>query len=309
MFFTPERLSFERDGKNWPHRQHSRFVRAYGLSWHVQEMGEGELTLVLIHGTGASTHSWRALMDLLSPHARVIAFDLPGQGFTDRFDDADPTLPTMAAAVGALLQELALEKPVLIGHSAGAAVSLQVALDGAVDVQSVISINGALYPFPGAASSIFPMLAKLLFLNPFMPHLFAMGAGGKHRVERLLDGTGSTLDDEGLSLYQTLFKNPSHVRATLAWMANWNLVPLVQAMANFDKPFLQIIGAEDRTIEPGNAYETEQRIKGAKTIMVPKLGHLVHEEAPEPVAKHILDFISARQSDEPLRDRATGSFF
>lgn len=299
MFFTPRKMDLDRDGRDWPHRDRSRFVSAFGVKWHVQELGSGERTIVLIHGTGASAHSWRDLMPLLAANHRVVAFDLPGQGFTDPFDDADPTLATMAAAVRALLKKLAVQRPVLIGHSAGAAIALQVALSDE-DVAAVVSINGALYPFAGASSSLFPILAKMLFLNPVVPHVFAMGAGGGgHRVARLLEGTGSRLSAEGLSLYQRLFSNPSHVRATLAWMANWNLDPLVRDMSGLQVPFLQIIGGEDRTIPPGNAYETEQRIAQAETIMLSGFGHLVHEEKPDLVDGHLRAFLERIASPGP----------
>ncbi|MEO1066584.1 MAG: alpha/beta fold hydrolase BchO [Pseudomonadota bacterium] len=294
MFFAPEKLNFDRDGRDWPHRESSRFVDAAGLTWHVQERSpegvDAKKTVVLIHGTGASTHSWRAIFPILSERYRVLAFDLPGQGFTDSLSGESPTLPKMAKKVEALFQALNLEGSLVVGHSAGAAIALQLALNGAVTPHAVVSINGALYPFPGAASAIFPMLAKVLFLNPVVPHVFAMGAGGRHRVERLLEGTGSKLDDEGLSLYQRLFKNPAHVRATLAWMANWNLEPLVEAMPDIKVPFLQIIGSEDETIAPANAYVTQSRIKHAEMVKLAGFGHLVHEEDPQIVADHIVAF-------------------
>lgn len=291
MFFTPERLDFNRDGKAWPLRDCSLFVKAFGMQWHVQQMGAGEETLVFVHGTGASAHSWRAIMPILSEKYRVIAFDLPGQGFTDPMRGADPTVPTMAAAVQALFDVLGLEKPFLIGHSAGAALSLQVALCGHVPVKGVVSINGALYPFPGMGAAVFPMLAKILFLNPVVPYVFALSAGGKDRVDRLLEGTGSKLDEEGLALYRQLLKNPSHVRSTLAWMANWDLEPLVVKMSELDIPFLQIIGSEDETIAPENAAKTAKRIKQAETVKLPGFGHLVHEEEPLIVSQLIKDFV------------------
>ena len=77
-----QRLNWERDGRDWPNRASSRFVDAGGLRWHVQVMGEGPVVL-LIHGTGASTHSFRALAPLLAPHFTVVVPDLPGHGFTD----------------------------------------------------------------------------------------------------------------------------------------------------------------------------------------------------------------------------------
>lgn len=297
MFLVSDRLDFNTDGRDWPHRDHSRFVEAASLKWHVQEMGEGNETLVLIHGTGASAHSWRALMPLLASRYRVVAFDLPGQGFTTAFRLENPTIENMDEAVSELLLKLGVQSPILIGHSAGAAIALKLALSGKVHPRAIISINGALYPFPGAGSAIFPMMARLLFLNPVVPHVFAMGAAGKHRVERLLRGTGSQLDDRGLELYQRLFKNPGHVRATLSWMANWDLEPLVRRMGQIDVPFLQLIGTEDETISPSNAHLTEERIKSAKTVRLKGYGHLVHEEEPKLVAAEITSFVQALMAE------------
>lgn len=75
---------WERDGADWPNRAASRFVTASGLTWHVQAMGAPEApVLLLLHGTGAATHSWAGLAPLLAARFRVIAPDLPGHGFTD----------------------------------------------------------------------------------------------------------------------------------------------------------------------------------------------------------------------------------
>ena len=64
-------LAWQREGLDWPHRETSRFVEAGGLRWHVQQMGRGPVAL-LIHGTGASTHSWRGLLPLLARRCRVV---------------------------------------------------------------------------------------------------------------------------------------------------------------------------------------------------------------------------------------------
>lgn len=81
-------MNWDHDGRDWPNREHSRFVEAAGLRWHVQQMGRGPV-LLLLHGTGASTHSWRALMPLLAAEFTVVAPDLPGHGFTS----APPAAP------------------------------------------------------------------------------------------------------------------------------------------------------------------------------------------------------------------------
>src|SRR3954465_15975067 len=74
-------LSWDRDGRDWPHREASRFIEAAGLRWHVQIMGQGPAAL-LLHGTGASTHSFLDLAPLLARRFTVVMPDLPGHGFT-----------------------------------------------------------------------------------------------------------------------------------------------------------------------------------------------------------------------------------
>ena len=87
-----ERLSWQRDGRDWPNREFSRFVSAAGLSLHVQVMGDGP-AVVLAHGTGSSTHSWRTLAPLLARRFTVIAPDLPGHGFTEMPETRRLSLP------------------------------------------------------------------------------------------------------------------------------------------------------------------------------------------------------------------------
>ena len=80
---------WEREGRDWPNRTYSRFVQAARLRWHVQLMGDGP-ALLLLHGTGAATHSWRALAPLLAERFTVVAPDLPGHGFTQGRPAAGP---------------------------------------------------------------------------------------------------------------------------------------------------------------------------------------------------------------------------
>ena len=95
-------LQWDTDGRDWPNRQTSRFVDAGGLRWHVQCAGEGPVAL-LLHGTGASTHSWRGVLPLLAEHYTVVAPDLPGHGFSGAGADDCYSLPGMAGAVASLL--------------------------------------------------------------------------------------------------------------------------------------------------------------------------------------------------------------
>ena len=122
-------LVWSRDGADWPNRDSSSFVEAAGIRWHVQRMGEGP-PLLLIHGTGAATHSWRGLLPLLAQHFSVIAPDLPGHGFTQSPPAHRLSLPGMAADIGALLRKLEVRPEIAVGHSAGAAILARMCLAG-----------------------------------------------------------------------------------------------------------------------------------------------------------------------------------
>ncbi|WP_324135047.1 alpha/beta fold hydrolase BchO [Bosea sp. (in: a-proteobacteria)] len=276
-------LSWARDGRDWPHRAASRFVQAGGLSWHVQEMGQGP-TLLLLHGTGASTHSWRDLLPLLARDFHVVAPDLPGHGFTEAPERDRLSLPAMARGLTALLGKLGVEPEGIVGHSAGAAIAMQMVLTGAVAPSCLISLNGALLPFKGVASQLFPSVARLLVLNPLVPRLFAWRAGSTEAVTQLLEGMGSRLDARGQDLYQRLFSNRVHVASTLGMMANWDLEALGRSFGRLDLPVLLVVGAGDRAVPPGDARAVAQRLPDARIETLPGAGHLIHEEKPGDIA-------------------------
>lgn len=299
--YDPRRLNWSVERSTWTHAEASRFVESGGRRWHVQVMGDGP-TLLLLHGTGASTHSWRTLAPLLARRFTVVAPDLPGHAFTDPAPRGGQTLPAMAESVAGLVQDMALEPESVIGHSAGAAIAIRCCLDGLVRPRSVIGINAALLPFRGAAGVLFPPLARLIFMNPLAPRLFARSAR-PGRVERLLQGTGSVLDPEGLALYGRLFENPVHVAATLGMMANWDLHGLRRDLGSLDVPLILLVADRDKTIPPSEAERLRRWIHPALTRRLPGLGHLAHEEDAETVCAHILEALSASSTGSSV---ATG---
>jgi magnesium chelatase accessory protein len=274
---------WEVDGCDWPNRDASRFVMAAGISWHVQVMGRGPV-LLLIHGTGAATHSWRDLAPLLADRFTVVAPDLPGHGFTGRPPGWRLSLPQMAGALARLLGALQVTPAFVAGHSAGAAIALRMVLDGALAPRRVVSLNGALAPFPGLAALLFPALAKMLFVNPFAATLLARRAADPAAIVRLIEGTGSKLDAEGLAFYGRLMRTERHVAAALSMMANWDLRPLQRDLPRLAIPLTLVAADGDRAVPPKVAAETNARVATSTVVSVAGYGHLAHEEAPAVVA-------------------------
>lgn len=284
-----ERLSWDRDGGDWPNRDASRFVEAGGLRWHVQIAGEGP-PILLLHGTGASTHSWRDVLPLLAREFTVLAPDLPGHGFTARPPERGFSLPAMATSVARLLEVLGQRPLLLVGHSAGAAVALRMCLDGLARPAGVVSINGALLPFDGLAGQLFSPAARLLARLDFVPRMVARRAADPAAVGRLLQGTGSVIDERGAALYRRLMASPAHVGATIAMMARWDLESLASDLPRLDVPLLLLVGERDATVSPAEARRVQRRVPGSRVHTLTGLGHLAHEEAPDDVAGRIVEF-------------------
>jgi magnesium chelatase accessory protein len=271
---------WERDGRDWPNRQASRFVQAAGLRWHVQVMGSGPAVL-LLHGTGAATHSWRALAPALAGSFTVVAPDLPGHGFTDTPPGFRLSLPGQARSVTELLRVMALQPTLVAGHSAGAAVLARMCLDGAIAPRALVSLNGALLPMHGLAGEVFSPVAKLLAAMPLVPHLFATWVDDRRAVERLIRDTGSTIDAEGITLYWRLARTRAQVAGALGMMANWNLRSLCAELPRLTIPLVLIVGGNDRTVPPADAARVRDLVPGARLVTLSGLGHLAHEEKPE----------------------------
>ncbi len=283
-------LDWARDGADWPNRDASRFVHAAGLDWHVQVMGAGP-PLLLIHGTGASTHSWRDLMPLLASDFTVVAPDLPGHGFTSAPPPRRQSLPGMARGVAALLGELGLAPVAAAGHSAGAAIVVRMSLDGLLPARALVSLNGALMPWGGAAARVMSPLAQAIAAAPFMPALFAWRASKRSVVDRLLRGTGSTIDARGADLYARLTRDSGHVGAALGMMANWDPGGLAHDLPRLQPKLTLIVGANDGTIPPSQARQVHRILPASTLIMLPGLGHLAHEERPAEHATLIADAV------------------
>jgi len=274
---------------DWPNRASSRFVEAGHIRWHVQAMGEGPVIL-LLHGTGAATHSWRGLMPLLSEDFTVIAPDLPGHGFTSGRPAGGMTMPAMARATGALLTALNVSPEVIAGHSAGAAIALRMVLDGIAAPRAIVGLDAALLPFPGLGAALFPTLAKLLFVNPFAPHVFAGLSRGGDTASFLRRSTGSSIDAAGVTQYARLLRTPAHVGAALDMMASWDLDALKRDLTRIRTPLLLVHGDIDRAIPLSAARQAAALVPGARLEALAGLGHLAHEEQPDRVAALIRDF-------------------
>lgn len=274
---------------DWPHAALSRIIRSRPHRWHVQIAGTGP-DLVLIHGTGGAVHSWRDLITPLARTHRVLAVDLPGHGFTRLGTRQRSGLMPMSQDLKTLFATLGVSPSAIIGHSAGAAIALELARSLPGPPPAVISINGALETFPGLAGLLFPLMAKGLALNPFTGSMVA-GSMTRKTAERLITGTGSHIDATGIDLYTRLFQSRHHVAGTLSMMAQWSLEPLLPALPELRLPALFMVGGQDLAVAPRCSAAASLSMPLGTLQTYPQAGHLLHEEQPERIARDIQRYL------------------
>lgn len=106
-----------------------QFADVKGGRLHFLAMGEGA-PIVLVHGLGGQLRNFTyALSELLAPHHRLILVDRPGSGYSTCEGDGPSGLSTQAAMIAELIDQLGLERPLVVGHSLGGAIALAMALD------------------------------------------------------------------------------------------------------------------------------------------------------------------------------------
>ncbi|MEM8536735.1 MAG: alpha/beta fold hydrolase BchO [Pseudomonadota bacterium] len=270
------------DARDWPLTDYSRRVLHRPHRWHIQEHGSGP-TILLIHGAGGATQSFRGLFPLLAATHHVVMVDLPGQGFTQLGAQQRCGLDHMATDLLSLVRHEGWTPQRVVGHSAGAAIALRMWELGLRPGGGIVGINAALGNFKGVAGWLFPMMAKALAMTPFSASLFA-STTTRSAVRGLVQGTGSTLDRAGLELYYRLATNAAHVDATLSMMAQWSLDGLLERLVAIDTPVHLIAAENDQAVPPAVSDAAAERLPNAKITRLKGLGHLAHEEAPEFIA-------------------------
>ncbi|MGR3434353.1 MAG: alpha/beta fold hydrolase BchO [Shimia sp.] len=254
----------------------------------LHEAGTGDTTLYL-HGAGGSKEGWVALAAALPPH-HAAAPDLPGHGGTPLL--VSPTLRALTDWTAELIAARGWHPTRVVAHSAGAAVALRLALDGAIPGARIITINAALASFPGLAGLLFPMTARALSATPVTPTLIARMMRLTDPAKLVAQATGSTLPPGAREAYRRLFTDEDHIAGTLSMMAHWDLEPLLARLHQVAAPVTLLTGAQDMTVPPGTSARVAARIPGARHVDLPGLGHLAHEEDPEGVAQAITEMLA-----------------
>ena len=276
----------------WPNSQHSQFIHTSDVRWHVQIFGEGP-PLLLLHGLGSSTHTWRGMAPFLSKHYRLIAVDTPGHAFSSIPSTSGATFEGMAKSLRELLDTLRIWPTAVMGHSAGACLAAKLLLNTPnMPAPALVALNPAWLPLPGLANWMFPVSAKLIALNPLSAWLFAKHMTKDLVIQKILSSTGSHLSEADIFFYRVLMQSPAHLKGVLQMMSHWNLGKLPEQLSQLTGRVLIQAGINDLTIPFGHAVTSHHKIKQSQLHPLSDLGHLAHEEKPQASAEQILDWLA-----------------
>lgn len=273
-----------------PNHNLSRFIDAGGLRWHVQQSGQGP-RLLLVHGAASSTHTWRDVLPILARHYTVLAVDLPGHGLSGLIPVSQSSIVGVSNLLAALLAEIHFDPSVVVGHSAGAVILCNMAIGHQINPRVIVSINGAFLPLLGTAGILISQLAKLFARRSFLPRMLARRAFDRENVARVLEATGSHLDDEGIDLYAQLMQRPEHILGALRMMSQWDLTSFNSQLRMLTQPLALLVARDDKAVPLQQAIEVMEYVKNATLYPIPDLGHLAHEERPDLVVERILQIV------------------
>jgi len=283
----------------------SAYIDVRGITIHYTDTGESTgPTFALLHGFGASTFSWRDVVAPLAERGRVIVFDRPAFGLTERVlpGDWDPdewpagspySPEAQADLTVALLDALGIEKAVLVGHSAGGTVAVLAALRHPTRVQALVLEDAAIYTGGGAPRAVLPLLRtpQLRRVGPLLVRSFADDA-----FERLLVAAWhdpSRITDKIRAGYQAPLRVADWDRAL------WELViargedAVSERADEVRVPTLVITGEGDRVVPPQDSTRVSRAIAGSELVTVPDAGHIPHEETPDAFLNAVYRFVDS----------------
>jgi len=262
-----------------------KVVQVRGVSLHYVEQGDGP-PVVLVHGLGASTFSFRRNIPELARHFHVIALDLMGFGYSERPARGDYSLTAHATRLADFIYAVGLDRATVVGHSMGGAVALRAAVEYPERIERLILVASA------RPQDVKRMGAARL-LAPVMPLIGAIALHNERfrlAVLRSAMYNRSSIDEEMIAGYFAPMHAVGHM-AAFRHLARDVGKDRPMRVEDVHQPTLIIAGANDRWIMPSRARWLHRRIPHARLEVVPECGHLVPEERPEEFNRLVAEFV------------------
>ena len=253
----------------------SRFLDVRGTQVHYRDEGQGE-TIVLLHGTAASLHTWDAWAAELSRHYRVVRLDLPGFGLTGPDGSHDYSIAHYVDFVTEFLARAGVDRFHLVGNSLGGRIAWKLALTLPGRVQSLVLIDAAGYPLASTPPLVFK-LARSGVLSGLVRWITPRWMVRRTLLE--VYGDDRKVTDALVERYFELQRRAGNRQAFIE-RARTDAVDETAALPGIHCPTLVLWGERDAWIPVAHAHRFQKDIPGAQLIVYPGVGHMPMEEAP-----------------------------
>ena len=267
------------------------YLPVAGVRLHVRDTGPRDARVViLLHGFGASLHTWEPWSARLSTEYRVIRFDLPGFGLTGADPSGDYTDARSVDVLLALMDRLGVRRASLIGNSLGGKIAWNFALRHPDRVDRLVLVSPDGFASPGFEYGRKPSLPIMVRLLPYvLPTAFLrMSLAPAY-------GDPKALTDATVTRYRDLMLAPGVRAAMLARMRQVMLEDPRPLLRRIQAPTLLLWGERDGMIPFSNAAEYEAALPHATLAALPGLGHVPFEEAPAVSLAPVLAFLAGGQ--------------
>jgi esterase len=253
------------------------------MNLHFEAVGEGR-PLIILHGLLGSADNWRSMSRRLGAHYKVLAVDLRNHGRSPHSDIFD--YDVMVADLREFVEQQALTRIMLLGHSIGGKVAMQFAIDYSEQVDRLVIVDIGPKPYEPSERYILEALRSLDLT----------------RCKSFADVDAALAADvSSESLRQFLLKNLARdENGRLRWKVHLEAIyrnydKLARGLAperSFDKPTLFIRGGRSNYIEDDDALLIRQIFPGAEIATLPDAGHWIHVDAPEEFFQTVLNFLN-----------------
>jgi pimeloyl-ACP methyl ester carboxylesterase len=273
----------------------SDFIEVNGMVVHLRDVGprNDATPIVLIHGTGASLHTWEGWVQALRGQRRVITFDLPGFGltgpFAGRYTPDDYRGDTYARFVLDLLDALKVPRAVLGGNSLGGEVAWRVAVMAPSRVERLVLVDASGPHFEPESVPLGFLIARTPVLNQLTEHLLPRPLVASSLAN--VYGDPKRLSPELVDRYFELTLREGNRRALGLRLRQ--LVPGQDAerIGTIRQPTLILWGGRDRLIPPSVGRTFQSSIPGSRLVVFDSLGHVPHEEDPARTVEAVRAFL------------------
>ena len=267
----------------------SQFLELDRMNVHYRINGDTGETVVLLHGTASSLHTWEAWTNELSKHYRVVSFDLPGFGITGPEPNGVYTRERYLEFIDDMLVKLNIGTCYMAGNSFGGYMTWSYAVAHPEKVKKIAILNSSGYPRGNQPTPISFKLQKMQWLKPIITHFTPMSLVRKGVEVVYYDD--SKITKEQIQMYTDILLREGN-RGGLMGKTQQITYDYTDEIKQVKCPTLIMWGDSDKLVNVDAAPKFHADIPNSELLIYENMGHIPMEEIPE---RSVADFIAFLQ--------------